>query len=169
MLGNSRAETGAARPSGRRIAAWVRSCAATARGFYRAGVLRAGSGCPTCSPRTAWASWTSRSRDPRGHAARRHLARRLPRAAGAAFVVTALSEGRPGLRRWGGRLFRWGVNWRWYALALLGVPALLGPAPWWCRPGRPPACVSPACACSPTCHSSCCRCSPPLWRRSPAA
>jgi membrane protease YdiL (CAAX protease family) len=44
---------------------------------------------------------------------------------GAAFVVTALSEGRPGLRRWGGRLFRWGVNWRWYALALLGVPALL--------------------------------------------
>jgi uncharacterized protein len=44
---------------------------------------------------------------------------------GTAFVVTALSEGRPGLRRWGGRLFRWGVNWRWYALALLGVPALL--------------------------------------------
>ena len=44
---------------------------------------------------------------------------------GAAFVVTALSEGRPGLRRWGGRLFRWGVNWRWYVLALLGVPALL--------------------------------------------
>ena len=44
---------------------------------------------------------------------------------GAAFVVTALSEGRPGLRRWTGRLFRWGVNWKWYALALLGVPALL--------------------------------------------
>jgi membrane protease YdiL (CAAX protease family) len=44
---------------------------------------------------------------------------------GAAFLVTALSEGRPGLRRWGGRLFKWGVNWRWYALALLGVPALL--------------------------------------------
>jgi membrane protease YdiL (CAAX protease family) len=43
----------------------------------------------------------------------------------AAFLVTALSEGRPGLRRWGGRLFKWGVNWRWYALALLGVPALL--------------------------------------------
>jgi CAAX protease family protein len=44
---------------------------------------------------------------------------------GAAFLVTALSEGRPGLRRWGGRLFKWGVNWRWYALALAGVPALL--------------------------------------------
>lgn len=44
---------------------------------------------------------------------------------GAAFVVTALSEGRTGLRHWTGRLLRWGVNWRWYALALLGVPALL--------------------------------------------
>ena len=39
--------------------------------------------------------------------------------------MTALSEGRPGLRRWGGRLFKWGVGWRWYALALAGVPALL--------------------------------------------
>ncbi|MFL6010001.1 MAG: CPBP family intramembrane glutamic endopeptidase [Rubrobacteraceae bacterium] len=44
---------------------------------------------------------------------------------GAAFVVTALSEGRPGLRRWGGRLFRWGVGLYWYALALVGVPAIL--------------------------------------------
>ena len=44
---------------------------------------------------------------------------------GAAFVVTAVSEGRPGLRRWTGRLFRWGVNWKWYALALLGVPAVI--------------------------------------------
>jgi membrane protease YdiL (CAAX protease family) len=44
---------------------------------------------------------------------------------GAAFVVTAISDGRPGLRRWGGRLFRWDVNWKWYALALVGVPALL--------------------------------------------
>ena len=30
---------------------------------------------------------------------------------GAAFIVTVLSEGRPGLRRWGGRLFKWGVGW----------------------------------------------------------
>src|SRR5215213_1941460 len=44
---------------------------------------------------------------------------------GAAFVITALSEGKPGLRRWGGRLFRWGVGWHWYALALVGVPVLL--------------------------------------------
>ena len=44
---------------------------------------------------------------------------------GAAFVVTAVSEGRPGLRTWVGRLLRWGVNWRWYALALLGVPAVI--------------------------------------------
>lgn len=44
---------------------------------------------------------------------------------GAALVVTALSEGRPGLGRWRGRLFRFGVGWKWYALAFLGVPALL--------------------------------------------
>ena len=44
---------------------------------------------------------------------------------GAAFIVTALAEGRPGLRRWRGRLFRWGVGWKWYALALVGVPALI--------------------------------------------
>ena len=44
---------------------------------------------------------------------------------GAAFVVTAVSEGRPGLRRWADRLFRWRVNWKWYALALLGVPAVI--------------------------------------------
>jgi membrane protease YdiL (CAAX protease family) len=44
---------------------------------------------------------------------------------GAAFVVTAIAEGRPGLRRWRGRLFRFGVGWRWYALALIGVPAVL--------------------------------------------
>ena len=44
---------------------------------------------------------------------------------GAAFIVTAIAEGRPGLRRWGGRLFKWGVGWRWYTLALMGVPALL--------------------------------------------
>jgi CAAX protease family protein len=42
-----------------------------------------------------------------------------------AFVVTAIAEGRPGLRRWAGRLTRWSINWRWYAFALLGVPALL--------------------------------------------
>lgn len=44
---------------------------------------------------------------------------------GAAFIVTALAEGRPGLRRWRGRLFRWGVGWKWYAFALIAVPALI--------------------------------------------
>ncbi|MET9262293.1 type II CAAX endopeptidase family protein [Amycolatopsis sp. NPDC004079] len=43
----------------------------------------------------------------------------------AAFLVTALAEGRPGLRAWVGRLLRWRVNWRWYALALLAVPVVL--------------------------------------------
>ncbi len=44
---------------------------------------------------------------------------------GSAFIVTALGEGRPGLRRWRGRLFRLGVGWKWYALALVGVPAII--------------------------------------------
>jgi len=44
---------------------------------------------------------------------------------GSAFLVTALVDGREGLRRWAGRLWRWRVRWPWYALALLGVPALI--------------------------------------------
>ncbi|WP_033290398.1 CPBP family intramembrane glutamic endopeptidase [Amycolatopsis jejuensis] len=43
----------------------------------------------------------------------------------AAFVVTALGEGRPGLRRWASRLLRWRVNWRWYAVALLAMPVIV--------------------------------------------
>jgi CAAX protease family protein len=43
----------------------------------------------------------------------------------AAFLVTAAAEGRPGLRRWVGRLLKWNVNWRWYAGAILGVPAAM--------------------------------------------
>ncbi|WP_197429939.1 CPBP family intramembrane glutamic endopeptidase, partial [Auraticoccus cholistanensis] len=42
-----------------------------------------------------------------------------------AFLVTALADGRPGLRRWVGRLLRWKVSWKWYAVSLLGVPAVL--------------------------------------------
>ena len=42
-----------------------------------------------------------------------------------AFLVTAVAEGRPGLRRWVGRLLRWRVSWRWYVAILLGVPASL--------------------------------------------
>ena len=44
---------------------------------------------------------------------------------GGAFLVTALADGRPGLRRWAGRLWRWRVRWPWYALALVGVPVLI--------------------------------------------
>ncbi|WP_435159221.1 CPBP family intramembrane glutamic endopeptidase [Amycolatopsis sacchari] len=42
-----------------------------------------------------------------------------------AFIVTAVAEGRPGLRRWTGRLLRWRVKWWWYAATLLGVPVAL--------------------------------------------
>jgi len=44
---------------------------------------------------------------------------------GGAFIVTAVADGRPGLRRWVGRLFRWRVAWYWYALALVVVPTLI--------------------------------------------
>lgn len=40
-----------------------------------------------------------------------------------ALLVTAFTDGRPGLRLWIGRLLRWRVNWRWYAITLLAVPA----------------------------------------------
>jgi membrane protease YdiL (CAAX protease family) len=43
----------------------------------------------------------------------------------AAFIVTAATQGRPGLRRWAGRLLKWNVNWRWYVGSILGVPAAL--------------------------------------------
>lgn len=44
---------------------------------------------------------------------------------GGGFLVTALVDGRPGLRRWFGRLWRWRVAGRWYLLALLGVPLFI--------------------------------------------
>lgn len=43
----------------------------------------------------------------------------------AAFTVTALTEGRAGLRRWRSRLFRWRVGLRWYVLTLVGFPVVL--------------------------------------------
>lgn len=42
-----------------------------------------------------------------------------------AVVVTALADGRRGLRQWAGRLGRWRVSWRWYAVCLLAVPAAM--------------------------------------------
>jgi membrane protease YdiL (CAAX protease family) len=40
----------------------------------------------------------------------------------AAFLITARTEGRDGLRRWSRRLIRWRVGARWYLIALLSVP-----------------------------------------------
>ncbi|MDX3659800.1 type II CAAX endopeptidase family protein [Streptomyces sp. ID05-26A] len=44
---------------------------------------------------------------------------------GSALLVTAIADGRAGLRRWAGRMWRWRVRWHWYAIALLGVPAAM--------------------------------------------
>ncbi|WP_432562482.1 CPBP family intramembrane glutamic endopeptidase [Kineococcus sp. SYSU DK003] len=40
----------------------------------------------------------------------------------AALLVTALVEGRPGLRAWRGRLLRFRVGWRWYVGVAVAVP-----------------------------------------------
>lgn len=40
-----------------------------------------------------------------------------------ALLITAVADGRDGLRRWVGRLWHWRVRWQWYAVTLLGVPA----------------------------------------------
>ena len=42
-----------------------------------------------------------------------------------ALLVTAVADGRDGLRRWTSRMWRWRVRWHWYAVALLGVPAVM--------------------------------------------
>lgn len=42
-----------------------------------------------------------------------------------AFLITALVDGRAGLRKWVGRLFRWKASWKWYAVSLLAVPAVM--------------------------------------------
>jgi len=42
-----------------------------------------------------------------------------------ALLITAIADGRDGLRRWAGRLWRWRVRWHWYAITLLGVPAAM--------------------------------------------
>lgn len=43
---------------------------------------------------------------------------------GAAALVTALVEGKSGLRAWLRPVFRWRVSWRWYAVVLLAYPVL---------------------------------------------
>ncbi|GAB3601729.1 type II CAAX endopeptidase family protein [Kineococcus gypseus] len=42
-----------------------------------------------------------------------------------ALLVTAVADGREGLRRWTSRMWRWRVRWHWYATTLLGVPAAM--------------------------------------------
>jgi uncharacterized protein len=44
---------------------------------------------------------------------------------GAALTVTAIADGRAGVRAWARRLWNWKVSWRWYAGILLGVPAAM--------------------------------------------
>lgn len=44
---------------------------------------------------------------------------------GSAFLVTAIVEGRAGVRLWARRLLRWPVGWRWYLSMVLVVPTLL--------------------------------------------
>lgn len=44
---------------------------------------------------------------------------------GSALLVTAVADGRAGLRAWVGRLWRWRVSWRWYVGILLGVPTAM--------------------------------------------
>jgi uncharacterized protein len=48
---------------------------------------------------------------------------------GAAFTVTALAEGRAGLRHWAHRLTHWKVGWRWFFAVLLIVPTAILLAP----------------------------------------
>jgi membrane protease YdiL (CAAX protease family) len=43
----------------------------------------------------------------------------------AALIVTALSDGRAGLRHWRQRLVRWRVGLRWYLAILVGVPTVI--------------------------------------------
>jgi membrane protease YdiL (CAAX protease family) len=42
-----------------------------------------------------------------------------------AYLVTSIAGGRPGLRRWVGRLANWRVGWRWYVGVVLAVPVVL--------------------------------------------
>lgn len=42
-----------------------------------------------------------------------------------AFLVTAIADGRPGLRRWVARMWHWRVRWHWYVITLVGVPAAM--------------------------------------------
>uniref|UniRef100_UPI00341B976A CPBP family intramembrane glutamic endopeptidase n=1 Tax=Streptomyces sp. NPDC079167 TaxID=3154513 RepID=UPI00341B976A len=42
-----------------------------------------------------------------------------------AFIVTAVADGRPGLRAWAGRMTKWRVGWHWWTGVVLAVPLVL--------------------------------------------
>lgn len=42
-----------------------------------------------------------------------------------AVLVTALADGRHGLRAWAKRLWKWRVGFRWYVITIVGVPAAI--------------------------------------------
>lgn len=42
-----------------------------------------------------------------------------------ALLITALADGRAGLRAWGKRLWKWRVGFRWYIITIVGVPAAI--------------------------------------------
>lgn len=44
---------------------------------------------------------------------------------GAALTVTAIADGRAGLRAWARRLWNWRVSWTWYVGILLSVPGAM--------------------------------------------
>ena len=51
------------------------------------------------------------------------------------FIMTAVTEGGPGIRRWLGRIVLWRVGLRWYLFALIGLPLVMVLATIIFRPG----------------------------------
>ena len=51
------------------------------------------------------------------------------------FIMTALTEGGPGIRRWLGRIVLWRVGLVWYLFALIGLPLVMVLATIILRPG----------------------------------
>ncbi|MFC5823058.1 CPBP family intramembrane glutamic endopeptidase [Nonomuraea insulae] len=43
----------------------------------------------------------------------------------AAYIVTRVADGKEGVRRWVRRMTNWRVNWIWYVVTALGVPAAI--------------------------------------------
>jgi membrane protease YdiL (CAAX protease family) len=43
----------------------------------------------------------------------------------AAFIVTAVADGKEGVRGWVGRMTKWRVGWVWYLVTSVGVPATI--------------------------------------------